>query len=714
MTDKQEPQQPNPKPPEREKTSVPSKPVVDESAPAAGKPPAISPTDRKFDRTYFVKVGMQVSAVLVAGMIVILMLAGAQKFGWIGEEPAAVDGANDDENRTYTCAMHPQIRQIGPGRCPICSMKLVPATSLDANRDEFAVSIDPAARRLANIQTAKVERKTVYQTIETVGSIAFDESRLATIAIYVDGRIEKLFADYTGVKVARGDHLAVLYSPDLFSAQVEYLQSRKGLKETGSETLPVVRQGLQRLVENARHGLAELGMTEEQIVELERSNKAQIRLTVYSPIGGTVIEKLVDEGKYVKAGEPVYRIANLEMVWLMLQLYPEDATKIRFGQRVDAELQSLPGEIFTGRVAFIDRVVNPKTRTVGVRVEVRNPTGRVRPGDYASAKIHVPIGAEGLVYDADLAGKWISPMHPQIIREQPGTCPICGMDLVSTSRYGYSDKPVAQPTSLVVPRDAVLMAGKNSVLYVETIPGRFEIRPLVVGTITKDLAVILRGVKEGEMVATSGNFLIDSQMQLAGNPSLIDPTRAIKRKTKPTGPIQLDPIHVEPMEGESGQQLERLYSAYFSIQTSLASNRKIVASEVQNLRESAKTVLNAGNLPKPSRTIIETVLAKSAHLHHMNLEQAREQFKPVSQGIVRLASQLRGSGAQQPFIHFYCPMVKGGGGDWLQNAEAKANPFHGRQMQSCVQKVHELPTSGHAPRLKAEANRDANRTPRPK
>ena len=226
-------------------------------------------------------------------------------------------------------------------------------------------------------------------------------------------------------------------------------------------------------------------MTDEQLAELERTGNAQSRLTIYAPQGGTVVEKLAVEGNYVKAGDPIYRIAELSTVWLMLKLFPEDATRIRFGQRVEAVIQSLPGETLVGRVAFIDPTVDPKTRTVGIRVELVNKDGRLRPGDYAEARISLPIGPQGEVFDADLAGKWISPMHPQIIRDEPGQCPICGMDLVPTSQYGFAGAPVPQPESLHVPRSAVLLAGGNSVVYVETKPGRFEIRPVKIGPILR-------------------------------------------------------------------------------------------------------------------------------------------------------------------------------------------------------------------------------------
>lgn len=630
----------------------------------------------------------------LVGTALLALLGAAQYFGWIGKQSTTSTADTGATEQVYTCPMHPWIRQPAPGRCPICAMELVPATSSSANLDELAVTIDPAARRLANIQTATVERKSVSYVIETVGSLAIDESRMATIAAYVDGRIERLFADYTGVEVAEDDHLAVIYSPELHAAQVEHVESLRALKEMSAGVLPVVRETQEKMAANSRQKLSELGMTEAQIEELEKSDQPKSRLTIYAPIGGTVIEKMAVEGQYVTAGEPVYRIANLTTIWLMLELYPEDAARIRYGQYVEAEVQSLKEELFHGRVAFVDPVVDPKTRTVGVRVELLNTERRLRPGDYASAEIQVPIGETGDVYDADLSGKWISPMHPQIIAEEPGECPICGMDLVPTSRYGYSEKPVERPTALVVPRDAVLMAGHNSVVYVETEPGRFEIRPVVLGPIMRDTAVVLHGLGVGEQVATSGNFLIDSQMQLAGKPSLIDPTRAKDRPAKP-GPFSPEHIHVEPMAGEAGQQLEQLYRAYLAVQQALSADNVPRAEDVRGLQAAAKQLSQESGLDSKLQELVEEVVAESSELRGADLETARKQFKPLSQSVIRLAVAVRGDDAQQPFMHFYCPMVKGGGGDWLQADDSLANPYFGSKMLRCGELVHRLPISGH-------------------
>ena len=661
-----------------------------------------------FDRWWVRKL---VSAVLVLGVGIALIAAMgvAQRMGWLAGGGGELAASGDATDQVFTCPMHPQIRQPNPGNCPICGMNLVVATNgSGADVDELAVQISPAARRLANIETAEVRREPIVTTLETIGAIAIDESRMATIPSYIDGRIEKLFADYTGVVVAEEDHLAVIYSPELYSAQVEYLESRKSLAGGQSSSLEAVRQAQQKLAANSRQRLVELGMTEQQISALEQSGKAQSRLTIYSPVGGTVIEKTAMEGKYVNAGEPIYRIADLSTVWLMLELYPEDAARIRFGQRVEAQMQSLPGETFEGRVAFIDPTVNQEDRTVGVRVEFLNDDGRLRPGDYATAQVYLPIGRQGEVYDADLAGRWISPMHPQIIRDEPGECPICGMDLVPTSRYGYSDQPVEQPESIYVPRSAVLMAGTSSVVYVETEPGRFELRPVTLGPILKNRVVILAGLREADRVATAGNFLIDSQMQLAGKPSLIDPTVARGQGSGVRDqPIVVEQGEVTRIGGEEGEGLERLYAAYFAIQQSLAGDEKPSEEQATALHRVAAALVDAADLPEPAREQLRVIAASSEHLHHMPIETARlEAFRPISHAVVRLAALVRSADATEPYSHMFCPMVKGGAGDWLQpNAELR-NPYWGSQMLTCGEVVRQLPVEGSGTRNQGSGVRD--------
>jgi membrane fusion protein, copper/silver efflux system len=629
--------------------------------------------------------------VLVSGVIVIVILGLAQRIGWIrtGEGTAAAPGAEAVE--TYTCPMHPQIRQPGPGRCPICAMALVPAgVDAGADRDELAITIPSGQRRLANIRTAPAERMPLTVPIRSVGIVAVDESRLAKISAYVSGRIERLFADYTGVDVAQGDHLAVIYSPELYAKQVEYLESKRAAEEKGPGALEVVRQTQRRLAENARHRLVELGMTDGQLAELDETRTPVSRLTIHAPVGGTVIEKLAIEGKYVSVGEPIYDIADLSTVWLLLQLFPEDAARVRFGQLVRAEVQSLPGREFEGRVAFINPIVDERTRTVNVRVEMENPGRILRPGDYARVRIQVPLYPEGDVYDADLAGKWISPMHPQIIRDEPGPCPVCGMDLIPTSKLGYTDEPIPQPSAVVVPRSAVLMTGSVSLVYVETEPGRFEIRPVRLGPILPEKVTILDGVEEGEQVAVSGNFLIDSQMQLTGRPSLIDPTRAVADKPEKDQPLALEEFTTQTLDGSDGDAVEALLDAYATIQQALADDRVPTKEEVQAFLDAVAEIGDVEAIPEELHSEIADAGEAAAHLHHMEPDASREHFKELSRAVLHLAARFRGASAE-PVIHFWCEMVKGGGGDWLQRSHPPANPYWGEKMLRCVQHERELP-----------------------
>ena len=524
-----------------------------------------APNDSSTRRQWLIRLGLQCLALLATLLLGIVLLVVAERIGWLGatNNTGLDEGATDTAATIYTCPMHPEIRQDESGKCPICGMMLVPIeqsspakpktakgesdryicpmmctppssepgkcpvcamdlvkASSNSGGGERSVSIDAAARRIVGIRTAQAKESEVYRTLRTIGDIDYDEERVATIAAYVDGRLEKLEADYVGVKVAQGDSLAVLYSPQLYSAQVEYLSSRStpALDALGGG-------GGTRLSKLALDKLKELGMSPSQIAELSTKGHAEKRLAIVSPIGGTVIAKHKVEGDYVKTGEPIYKVVDLSTVWLMLELYPSDAAAVRYGQEVEAEMQSLPGIIYTGRVAFIAPVVNKKTRTVSIRVEFTNVDGRLKPGDYATATIRVTAVPHEKVFDPALAGRWISPRHPQIIRNEPGKCPICGRNLIPTADLGYAEEPLPDQTVVNVPRSAVLMAGDNSVIYVETEPGLFEIRDVTLGPMTDDLAVILGGVDVDETVATDGNFLIDSQMQLGGKPSLMDPSR---------------------------------------------------------------------------------------------------------------------------------------------------------------------------------------------
>ncbi|MEZ5940241.1 MAG: efflux RND transporter periplasmic adaptor subunit [Planctomycetaceae bacterium] len=513
-------------------------------------------------RRWWIKLVLQPLLFLGCGAVLLTGLGFSQRMGWItsgGGGNVHNHSASANADTTYICPMMCTPPQKEPGRCPVCAMELVPAAAGGAKSDGRSIQLDPAARRVANIQTVAVRSMPMTRTIRSVGRLSYDEGTLKTISGYVDGRIEKLYADYTGVVVNQGDHLALVYSPRLYSAQVELLLARRAREESRTTTLARVAESNLELYDSARQRVIELGMTAQQVDELERSGKADSRLHLCAPISGTVIEKRATEGQYVKEGDVIYQLADLSTLWLMLELYPEDAAVIRYGQKVLAEVQSQPGRHVEGRVAFIDPNVDPKTRTVGVRVVLANASGSLRVGDYAKAVIDIPlVGGEGLIYDPELANRWVSPRHPQIVVDGPGKCPICGIDLVPANELGFTDNADMSADVLVVPRNAVLMAGNNSVVYVETDPGRFEIRRVVLGPHCGDQIVIRQGLIGGEQVATRGNFLIDSQMQLAGNPSLIDPTRAIPGTHMELTPVMLAALQALPAEDRQIADVQRI------------------------------------------------------------------------------------------------------------------------------------------------------------
>ncbi len=521
---------------------TPPSPIPSTAPAEGGNIAADSRAMQQESRRWWIKLFLQPLVFLACGAALLTGLGMAQRMGWITSSGGGSDthSHSANEDTTYICPMMCTPPQKEPGRCPVCAMELVPAASGGAMSDGRSIQLDPAARRVANIRTVAVTSMPMTRTIRGVGRLSYDEGTMRTISAYVDGRIEKLYADYTGVVVNQSDHLALVYSPRLYSAQVELLLAKKAREESRTTTLARVAESNLELYESARQRVVELGMTPQQVADLESTGKADSRLHLCAPISGTVIEKRAVEGQYVKEGDVIYQLADLSTLWLMLELFPEDAAVVRYGQKIQAEVQSLPGQHFEGRVAFIDPNVDPQTRTVGVRVVLSNDAGKLRVGDYARAVVNVPLsGGDGPIYDPELANRWVSPRHPQIVVDAPGKCPICDIDLVPANQLGFTDNAQTSAAVLVVPRDAVLMAGNNSVVYVETDPGRFEIRRVVLGPPCGDQIVVRQGLLDGEQVATRGNFLIDSQMQLAGNPSLIDPTRAIPNTEEDLTPVMM-------------------------------------------------------------------------------------------------------------------------------------------------------------------------------
>jgi len=430
------------------------------------------------------------------------------------------------QQQKWTCSMHPEIGLLPkPGKCPKCFMDLVPVDSSGgAGSGEISFSED--ALKLMEVQTTLVERKFVEAQIRMAGKVDYDETRLKHITAWVGGRIDRLYVDFTGTQVIKDDHMVYLYSPDLISAQAEFLQAAKSVQNIKPDSSELIKRSIRATLEAASGKLRLLGLTEKQIETIKKTGQPTDHITINAPIGGIVIDKHVTEGAYIQTGTKIYTIADLSQLWVQLDAYESDMMWIRYGQEVEFTTEAYPGEVFKGRISFISPTVDPKTRTIKVRLNVSNPEEKLKPEMFVRAVVRSKIASGGKVMAADMAGKWICPMHPSIVKEKDDKCDICGMDLVTTESLGYVKADLPTQAPLVIPTTAALITGKRAVVYVRKPNAErptFEGREVVLGPRAGDYYLVKEGLVEGEVVVSKGNFKIDSALQIQAKPSMMNP-----------------------------------------------------------------------------------------------------------------------------------------------------------------------------------------------
>ena len=323
------------------------------------------------------------------------------------------------------------------------------------------VQISPERQQLIGVRIGTVEKRPLQKVIRTNGRVEFDEKRLATISPKIGGWIEELYVDFTGAPVKKGAPLLTLYSPELVSTQEEYLAALRARQELAASPYPEVAASGNALVESARRRLRLWDISEEQIRELEQTGQVRKSLTLYSPYSGIVLEKMAFKGMRVEPGMALYKLADLSVVWLIADIYEYELPLIRLGQQASINLSYLPGEAFTGKAVFIYPYLDAQTRTARVRFEFANPRGTLKPEMYAGVEITIRLG----------------------------------------------DK-------VAVPEGAIIDTGIRKVAIVEKGAGYFEPRDVKLGTKAGDYYEVLDGLKVGERVVTSANFLIDSESKL--------------------------------------------------------------------------------------------------------------------------------------------------------------------------------------------------------
>ncbi|MEE9296785.1 MAG: efflux RND transporter periplasmic adaptor subunit [Phycisphaerae bacterium] len=609
----------------------------------------------------------------------------------------------------YACAMFCVPPMPRPGDCPICGMEMVEVDVGESGEDQTAprtLTLSAMAQKLAEIQTVAVERKTVSAEIRMVGKIDYDETRLGYITAWVPGRLDRLYVDYTGIPVRKGDHMVYMYSPELGTAQTELLEALRRTKPTQNNRSSVLHERAGEWLEDIRDKFRLWGFGDGQITEIEERGTSSNYMTIHAPMGGIVIHKNVLEGMYVQTGTRIYTIADLAHVWVKLDAYESDLAWLRYGQQVEFETEAYPGETFAGTVSFIAPVLDAKTRTVKVRVNVENADGRLKPEMFVRAVVHSEVAAGGRVVDARLAGKWMCPMHPEVIQEDPGDCSRCGMPLLRTESLGFVSVQAGDVEApLVIPASAPLITGKRALVYVQLPdkPGTYQGREIRLGPRVGNEYIVLDGLVEGERVVVHGNFKIDSAMQIMAEPSMMSPTSGQRAPShdheqhQATAKTNRLPSPRQDLDQPEGLKLNippafaaefnPVLVAYLRIQDALSHDGHKGA---QKAATDLRTALAGADM---------SLLAGQAHVAWMkeadgmtkaaddisaaaDIQKARASFALLSESMI-VATKSYGA-AKQAVNRFHCPMAFGGrGGDWLQTKERTENPYFGSAMFRC-------------------------------
>jgi len=527
-----------------------------------------------------------------------------------------------EEAQIWTCSMHPQIRQPEPGQCPICGMDLIPVAKEEGGSDRLTLKMSERALKLANVETAVVKKHKVTKILTLNGRISEDERKVFSQTSHFPGRIEKLYVSFTGEFVKAGQPLASFYSPELVSAQEELFEAKKYEKSN-----PVLLQA-------ARTKLNLWKLTDEQIRVLEEEEKIQEEFPILADRSGYVIEKKINAGDYVQLGQELYRMADLNSVWVLFDAYEDDLVWLRDGQNVEFTVKSLPGKKFKARISYIDPVIDEKTRVAEVRVELDNPNSLLKPEMFVVG--HVEANTQ------------------------------------------------SDASSIVIPRQAVLWTGRRSVVYVKVEDSEapaFRMREVVLGPALGESYIIQSGLEPGEEIVVNGTYMLDAASELADKPSMMD--------QEP--PDAEDPFSDVPdYRNETPDQFKELWNAvmryYLDLQKSLVdANVKGAANAAEHMLELLPPLKGSG-LPrvpesywKGRQSAISSALVSVKNAR--SIDEQRKAFINLSEEVARAAKAF--GGGEQLYLLF-CPMAnEDKGAYWINDLQKVANPYFGEMMLNC-------------------------------
>ncbi len=466
----------------------------------------------------------------------------------------------------YFCPMHPQIRRDEPGLCPICNMELV---EMKEEKTEDTLKLTSYQIQTLGIEFERVEKRPLVKEIYTTGRVSTDERLLRTISVWIKGksRIVRLFADFTGKTIQRGEPLLTLYNPELVTTQREYLT----LLKAGTD---------KALIESARRRLESWGITEREIKRIERMGRPLKELTIYSPVSGTVMELLVREGQYVEEGTPLFKVAELEKVWIEIDLYEDDISYIQVGTPVEVIPETGRGTILKGRIEFIDPVVDKRRRTVRARLTVENREGLLKPGGFVRVKVKSRVG--------------------RVLSMPEGAVVFTGRRAIA---FVHEEDGIIKPVEVRVGRRW---------LYMEEGHRRYH--------------EVLEGLEEGDKVVSKGTFLILAEASLEGMlerfhgkeaPSKSLPAgleETLEEILKPYEEIRKGLAHDEIKE--TGRHAETLLRILEKTQPSLKPLFKDLKKAIEELKKAETLDSARQSFSRLSRALIEIIRRYNLSIAH--------------------------------------------------------------------------------------------------
>lgn len=514
----------------------------------------------------------------------------------------------------WTCSMHPQIRQKEPGSCPICGMDLIPVSQMGSS--PVVLEMTDEAIKLANVQTTKVRFAEPQKEILLQGKVKSDERLVSIITARFGGRLEKLDVDFTGMTVQKGQKLGSIYSPELITAQQELFEAIKY-----QETNPV-------LFSAAKNKLRLWNITDQQIDEIVNGGTPKTVIDILAPLTGVVMKRQVSLGQYVKEGTPLFEIVDLSRVWVLFDAYESDLSWLKLGDEIRYTIASLPGEEFSGKITFIDPVINHMTRSASVRLETYNPGMRLKPEMFAN----------GLVM----------------------------------ARLPIKD------SKMVVPKTSVLWTGKRAVVYVkveDVHQPTFHFREIELGPELGTDYVVESGLSPDEEVVFNGVFKVDAAAQLAGKQSMMNDVGVAGYKGSIHAPEAFR------------QQLTLLFNSYVGLKNALVDSdvksAQVEAAKVAGQLGKVEMHLLSPDAHKPWMEFHDKIKSSLSEIKSgTEIASLRADFIPLSEAMANAIEVFGVHGIT--IFKDYCPMAdENRGAIWLSEVKEIRNPYFGEKMLKC-------------------------------